>query len=61
MPEKSSTEMVREESGQRGVLGLAPFPVFIFDRRRLQNIPAQILVFHDVGQLLVHIRRIYLH
>ena len=53
--------MVREESGQRGVLGLAPFPVFIFDRRRLQNIPAQILVFHDVGQLLVHVRRIYLH
>jgi hypothetical protein len=53
--------MVREESGRRGVLGLAPFPVFIFDRRRLQNIPAQILIFYDVGQLLVHIRRIYLH
>jgi hypothetical protein len=52
--------MVREESGRRGVLGLAPFPVFIFDRR-LQNIPAQILIFYDVGQLLVHIRRIYLH
>jgi alpha-galactosidase/6-phospho-beta-glucosidase family protein len=44
-----------------GPARLATFGIGICNRLPLQDIPAQILVLHDVRQLLVHVSGINLH